>query len=442
MKPTDALPHPSDWQESSIGRTIEIKRGISWSKEQEHSTHRDGAVPVIRIGNVQSTLELDDMLYISGLKSKAVEKKRVGGGWSILVGSNGNRARIGNAVLIREKVDFLFASFLLGARPEKDAGFSSEWFYRWLGTERVQAYLTASAEGSTGLSNLSHSFFRSLTIAFPPTDAEQVAITRVLDAVDIAIERARSAVDSAAKLRLSLMQAAFTFEFTASKARKESGIGMIPAEWEVVKGKQCFTILTGGNSSVDALRIGRSDSFNAWFMKVDDFNNPANRWGIQVTKIGFEAKRNPSFRLLPLQTVIISKRGAAILKNRVRTTKAPIALDPNLMALQPAPDVLPDFLKYQLEWRNLSRYVESSGVPQLNNKDLYPRLFLKAPESEQKQIIELIEAAERKQEAIGTRLIILEQLKKSLMHDLLTGKVRVPIYLTESEPTMPPQPQL
>ncbi len=90
MKPTDALPHPADWRTTTVGQAVEVKRGISWSKDQEHPTPSAGAVPVIRIGNVQEGLELDDLIYISGLKPKAVEKKHVTAGWSVMVGSNGN----------------------------------------------------------------------------------------------------------------------------------------------------------------------------------------------------------------------------------------------------------------------------------------------------------------------------------------------------------------
>ncbi|HQL08542.1 MAG TPA: hypothetical protein PLE35_03000, partial [Lentisphaeria bacterium] len=100
MKPTDALPHPDDWKTAVIGNAADIKRGVSWSKDQEHTTPYDGAIPVIGISNVQYRLELDNLLYLSGLKPKAIEQKRVEKGWSVMVGSNGNRQRIGNAVYI------------------------------------------------------------------------------------------------------------------------------------------------------------------------------------------------------------------------------------------------------------------------------------------------------------------------------------------------------
>ena len=95
------------------------------------------------------------------------------------------------------------------------------------------------------------------------------------------------------------------------------------------------------------------------------------------------------------------------------------------MALKVLPGIRPEFLRCQLEWRNLSRYVESSGVPQLNNKDLYPRYFLRAPDEDQRQIIETITAAEAHEDALFAKCEACEALKKSLIHDLLTGRVRV-----------------
>ena len=423
MRPTEALPHPPDWSATTVARGIDIKRGVSWSKGQEHEESRNDRVPVIRISNVQERLDLTDLLYLSGVKPAAVAAKRVTSGWTIMVGSNGNRARIGNAVLVRDDTPFLFASFLVGARPKNDSGLSPEYFYRWLSSEPAQAYLSASSEGTTGLSNLSHSFFRAMTISIPPPD-EQAAIASILDAVDVAVERTRAEIDQARELRRGLLQAAFEF-VNSQEPEKDSDLGRIPESWDAIKGKQAFVIVTGGCSSVDALRLPRDgEAPDSWFMKVDDFNAPANRRSIVSTKIGFRAGDNRLCRLLPPGTVVIAKRGAAILKNRVRTTAAPVALDPNLMALQVLPGMRAEFLRIQLEWRILSRYVEDSGVPQLNNKDLYPRCFLRAPDSRQREIIRTIGAMEALEDALIAKSDAIETLKKSLMYDLLTGRAR------------------
>ena len=50
MRPTDAISHPADWNTTTVGRSVTIKRGVSWSKEQEHHESGEGRYPVIGIG--------------------------------------------------------------------------------------------------------------------------------------------------------------------------------------------------------------------------------------------------------------------------------------------------------------------------------------------------------------------------------------------------------
>ena len=310
---------------------------------------------------------------------------------------------------------------VLSPRNETDPRF----LYHLVCSYAVRGRATARMEGSTGRQRVPGDVFERRLFVPKPSKDEQAAIARVLDAVDTAIERTHIAIEKAQATRLALMQAAFHYEMTA-EAKYDTEAGRIPQSWEALKGRQAFTILTGGNSSVQALKPLRGEDIaDAWFMKVDDFNLPVNLRKIVTTQIGFVADKNPSFKLLPLGTIIIAKRGAAILKNRVRISAVPIALDPNLMALTVRDDILPDFFRYQLEWRNLTRYIESSGVPQLNNKDLYPRWFVRAPEEQQQEIVTIISTAEQHEDALHNKLAALEQLKRSLMHDLLTGTVRI-----------------
>lgn len=304
-------------------------------------------------------------------------------------------------------------------------------------SHELRGRATARMEGSTGRQRVPDDVFdRRLLVPIPGPD-EQAAIARVLDAVERVIERTRDAVETAIVTRRALMQAAFNCEMT-SEPRKNTDAGKIAQSWEALKGKQAFSVVTGGNSSVYALKPLRGPEVaDAWFMKVGDFNLTENARCITRTKIGFVAGNNPSFKLLPIGTIIIAKRGEAIMKNRVRTTTVPVALDPNLMALKVRDDISPEFFRYQLEWRKLARYVESSGVPQLNNKDLYPRWFVWAPDDQQKEIVAVLSAAEQREDALRDKLSALETLKKSLMHDLLTGTVRVdPTLFNKEERTI------
>lgn len=407
---------PEGWTEKRVSDLVRIVSGGTPDRN-ESSYWRDGGIPWI----TPTDLTANNNKYISkgtehiseaGFTKSNARLVPVGSIIFSTRGTVGNLAMAGVPLTTNQSCEVLVP---------RDESVCSEFLYYLLNYGMFAFHRLA---GGTTFGAITRREIARVWLAMPEPD-EQAAIARVLDAVDKAIDRAYIAIEKAQATRLALMQAAFHYEMT-SEPKHDTDAGRIPQSWEALKGRQAFTVLTGGNSSVHALKPLRGeDVADAWFMKVDDFNLPANFRQIVTTQIGFVADKNPSFKLLPLGTIIIAKRGAAILKNRVRTTAVPVALDPNLMAIKVRDDILSDFFRYQLEWRNLARYIESSGVPQLNNKDLYPRWFVRPPEEQQQEIVAIISAAEQHEDALHRKLSALVQLKKSLMHDLLTGSMRV-----------------
>jgi type I restriction enzyme S subunit len=426
MKPTDALPHPPDWKVATVGRDIEIRRGISWSKEQEHSEARDGCLPVIRIGNVQDRLELDDLLYISELKAAAIAKTRVTAGWSVMVGSNGNRGRVGNAVLIREDSDYLFASFLLAARPKQSSTLTSEYFYRWLSSEPIQAYLSASAEGSTGLNNLSHSFFRAMTIPIPPED-EQLAIARILDVVDNAIDKTHEAIQRAIELKRALVQRLLSKGIRGEELKKTL-VGLVPQSWSVVP----------LSTLVEEFQYGLSVPMH---LKGD---MPILRMGnIQAGDVTLDALKFINLPEKVLAPYIVSQ--GDVLFNRTNSQEhvgkvgiyrnaEPAVFASYLIRLKVDAQRADRYFlgqllnSYAIQCR-IKRYA-TPGVQQVNiNATNLGKVFVPVPLGdrgldEQRQIAKLLEEADAATRAYLPILRGQQQLKRSLMHDLLTGKVR------------------
>lgn len=416
---------PAGWQEKRVDELVRVVGGGTPARG-ESAYWRDGGIPWITPTDLTANAgkyirEGAEHISEAGLENSNAQLVSPG---SIIFSTRGT---VGNLAIAAVPLTTNQSCEVLVPRDEC---VNSEFLYYLLNYGMFAFHRLA---GGTTFGAITRREIGRVRLAIPNSD-EQASIARVLSAVDMAIDRAREATASSRDVRRALMHAAFNYELT-SEVRQDTDAGRIPKSWQALKGKQAFSVLTGGNSSVNALRPLRNDDVaDAWFMKVDDFNLPANQRQIVTTQIGFVGRKNPTFKLLPVGTVVIAKRGAAILKNRVRTTAVPVALDPNLMALRVRDDILPEFFRYQLEWRNLARYVESSGVPQLNNKDLYPRWFLRAPEDQQREIVELIAAAERHEDALLSKLQSLETLKKSLMHDLLTGAVRVdPAILQEQQ---------
>jgi type I restriction enzyme, S subunit len=79
----------------------------------------------------------------------------------------------------------------------------------------------------------------------------------------------------------------------------------------------------------------------------------------------------------------------------------------------------------------LRRAKTSNGTLKINNRDVKQIVLPLPPETAQQEIVSLVAAADAKLVALTQKMVALQQLKKSLMHDLLTGAVRVnPAVLT------------
>ncbi|WP_202370608.1 restriction endonuclease subunit S [Pseudomonas sp. MWU318] len=431
MKPTDALPHPAEWKTTTVGDAVELKRGISWSKEQEHLAPTAGAVPVIRIGNVQDRLELDDLVYISGLKTKSIEMKRVAVDWSIMVGSNGNRQRIGNAARVVVDADFLFASFLMAAKPKPDSGVTPEYFYRWLRSEQVQAYLSASAEGSTGLSNLSQSFFRAMTIPYPGPE-EQRAIARVLDTVDTAIERARVALVNAKALDHSLLH-----ELLERGAGNVQGVKR-PAHWQLKRVDEVADVRAGVTLGKDVTGFNHIELPYLRVANVQDGYLNLNT--IKTVKVRLEEVER--YRLEPGDVLMteggdLDKLGRGTLwdgqipnclhQNHIFSVRANRALlDPRYFACIIESDIAKSYFTRVAK--------RTTNLASTNKTQVRAFRFPLPPTlEEQEQIAEIMKASKAKLRTIEQKEKILRQLKASLTHDLLTGAMRVDPDLIKEE---------
>lgn len=433
MKPSDPMAHPSDWRTVTVREAIEIRRGVSWSKEQEHTSARDGAIRVVGISNVQKELDLTTVLYLSGVKPRIIDKKRVAFGWSLMVGSNGNRNRLGNAVIMRNDADFLFGSFLLAARPKPAFPITPEFFYRWLSSEPIQAHLSASSEGTTGLNNLSHSFFRNLKIAYPEPH-EQEEIVKVLDVVDAALSAARTARDRARDAKRALRQQLFANGLRGDEPKKTS-VGWIPAAWNVREVRSVVSEFQYGLSvsmqTAGALPILRMGNIQDGDVLLKDLK--------YVTL----PERTTSPYMLSRGDVLFNRTNSQELVGKIGVYRSdkPAVFASYLIRLKPdASQVDGYFLGHLLDSHDvqcrIKRYA-TPGVQQVNiNATNLGKVLIAVPPGadglqEQKQVAAILEQADTAIRAYGPKLRALGELKRSLMHDLLTGHVRLNGRLTD-----------
>lgn len=284
-------------------------------------------------------------------------------------------------------------------------------------------------QASTGVPGLSRPDAYKLILPVPKKD-EQLRIAGLLNKVDEAMAKTEASIDAAQKLKRALMQNLLTGKLKPDGTWRRDDefdidpkLGRVPKGWTPVRGKALFHI-HGSTAS-----LGSRDEpvrKTCLFMKVEDFNTLGNDPFIVETEEVFEAPSSKPIYPCKPGWLVVAKRGAAISHNRVRLLKKDTVLDPNLMAIEMLGKHLSEYFRYVLLFERLARFAEVSSIPQLNNKDLYPRTFVMPTPDVQIEILKRIYSVESVVQHRNEKLVILSKLKTSLMQKLLTGKVRIP----------------
>jgi type I restriction enzyme S subunit len=295
--------------------------------------------------------------------------------------------------------------------------------------EQLRRDVGSSAHGTKRIGTSALEQFR---VPVPPPQ-EQQAIANVLRTVQRAKEAAEAVVAAARQLKRSLLRHLFTYgpvpvEQAERVALKETGIGWIPERWAVRELAAVADVKTG-TSSCNAVRAlqGSEPDGEVFFLKVSDMNLPGNHRHLNaaVTRLAVDSTTLGRLNTVPPGATVLPKRGAAIATNKKRLTVAPSLLDPNLMAIVPGTEVQSDYLFEWFEQFDLRTITDTTTLPQLNKKDVEP-LQLPIPSlPEQRQIVTMLDRVNRKIEAEAGQLDALNTLFKTLLCDLMTGRVRV-----------------
>ena len=427
------------WKTDKFKNQIQYKSGYTWSKEQELKTQEPNSVRVLTVTNIQKDLDLSEELYLQGVSEKDRKEKAVSKDWCIAVSSNGNRKRIGNAVFIKDDTDYLFASFLTAFKPKDDSDILPDYFYRWLSSHAVQERITSVSEGTTGLGNLDIRYLRNIDIHFPKKP-EQTAIANILSKVDEAIAAVQGSIAAAERLKKSLMQNLLTGRMKPDGTlRKEDEFymdekfGKVPIGWEVKKVGEVFdTYPTASYSRSKLLETGNCKyiHYGDIHTKFDTFLDVSNT---ELPYISDDMIKN--FVFLKDGDIVIADtsedyEGVGKLVEISNIGKNKVISGLHTLLIRSKSDALINGYKGYMfnEERvmlSLLKFVTGIKVYSIS-KSCLARVLIPIPTiEEQKQIKSKLDSVNsiilQKKDEINT----LERLKKSLMQNLLTGKVRV-----------------
>ena len=420
------------WKKDKFKNQIKYKSGYTWSKEQELKKNEPLAVRVLTVTNVQTELDLSEELYLKDVSPKDKKEKAVSKDWCIAVSSNGNRKRIGNAIFITDDTNYLFASFLTAFKPKDDSDILPEYFYRWFSSHNVQERITSFSEGTTCVGNLNIRHLRNMDILFPEK-TEQTRIASLLYKVDEAILSVKRSISAAERLKKSLMQNLLTGRMkpdgtmrTENEFYIDEKFGKVPEGWVVKKlGDVC---LNTGDYGANASAIPY-DETKPRFIRITDIDDYGHL--INDGKVSMDSNNYQKY-LLKEDDLLFARTGDTVGKSFLYKENMGIAVFAGYLIRFSFNRnmIFPDFFNLIAKSYYFEAFKSSmkrvGAQPNINSREYCSFRFLMPLQiDEQKAIYNKFAHIEKEQSEKHSKITTLERLKKSLMQNLLTGKVRV-----------------
>jgi type I restriction enzyme, S subunit len=159
------------------------------------------------------------------------------------------------------------------------------------------------------------------------------------------------------------------------------------------------------------------------FFKVSSLNNTSEILVASELTFNEDERIKLKLKLLPLGATIFPKRGGAILTNKKRILGTMGSMDSNLMGVKPKHTDLSDyFLYYFFRGLDLTKRMDDSTIPQINNKHIAPIPIAVPPPKEQERIVAKLDMLfARIDQAISLleeNLRLNEQLVASVLDDV------------------------
>jgi type I restriction enzyme S subunit len=238
--------------------------------------------------------------------------------------------------------------------------------------------------------------YQELEMLFPEKE-EQVKIADILGMVDEDIAKTVEVIERTEKLKRGLMQQLFTRGIGHTKF-KETKIGQIPEGWEIKTFEEFAVLQRGFDLPVQDRQVGQYDLVTSN--------------GVTDTNAEFKVK------------------GPGVVTGRSGTLGSVFYIENNFWPLNTTLYIKDfhgnheKFVYYKIKSFDVSRFGTGTGVPTLNRNIVHKEIVAVPKYAEQKKIAEILSTVDEKilvNKKLKEKLTL---LKKGLMQDLLSGKVR------------------
>ena len=259
-----------------------------------------------------------------------------------------------------------------------------------------------------------------ISIPLPPLP-EQRAIAHVLRTVQRAKEATERVIQATRELKKSLMRYLFTYgpvpmEEAERVPLKETEIGLVPEHWEVVRLGEVVQLRTEvvkpSEVSDDVRYIGLEH--------IDSGESQVKRWGCARDVQSTKNKFYPGDVLYGKLRPYLDKAVLAEFEGICST---------DILVFKPLGQLEPLYLVNLLHTPRFIEYASATttGVnrPRTSWKAIENFAIPFPPSGEKDDIARILQAVNKKLQAEEARKQALEELFKTLLHNLMTGEIRV-----------------
>lgn len=394
---------PSEWAISKIGELTEIKTGGTPSTKCE-KYWKDGDIPWMASGDVNKKIinEVDGRITKSGMENSAAKLLPKD---TVMIALNGQGKTKGTVAYLN--IELTCNQSLAGFLPSYNV-FNSKYLYYNLQSRYFEIRGLAGDGARNGL-NLG--LLREILIPIPSIK-EQEKIASILSTIDEQIDNVDALIEKNKELKKGLMQTLLTTGIGHTKFKKTE-IGEIPEEWDVKKLECVFEILDSMRKPIkasDREKIEGNIPYYGASGVIDWINDYI--FDEELILLG-EDGENLNSRNSDLAFKI---SGKTWVNNHAHVFRVINKKECNI-----------DFMVYYLEAKDYSIYIAGSAQPKITQAQCRKFLLPLPEKQEQDKIASILLESDKKIEEYENKKQKLEELKKGLMQELLTGMIRVTV---------------
>ena len=413
---------PNAWSEVSLGDHAHIKARIGWRGLSSTEYTSSGAYLIAGTHIKGAKIQWEKCDHINDYRyeeSPEIQLRE----HDVVISKDGTIGRLGYVENMPGPATINGTMMLI--RPGKT--FYPKFIYFYLQGDKFQKIIKEKVSGSS----VPHIFQRDMvTLSVPcPPLPEQQKIAEILSSVDDVTEKIRIQIDKLKDLKSSMMQELLTKGIGHTEF-KDSPVGRIPSNWYCIKMNTIAKVNDGAHHTPTYTSSGIP------FLRVTDLKSKQIFSG-SIKYISREEHNELIKRCKPEKGDILYSKNGTIGIPRLIDWDEEFSIFVSLALIKiTSAEVLPEYLalfmdspivREQIRARSKQGTVTNLHLEEIRDFDIP----LPSMEEQQKitralnSVIHRLEVAIEKYESN-------QKLKKALMQDLLTGKVRVNVDHKES----------